>query len=388
MLEYWKSEVDKEKVFGALLTDLLKAFDSLSHELIIAKLNAYGFSLPEPKLVQNYLSKRQQRTKINQSYSSWEEILFGVSQGSILGPILFNIFLSDLFLVVKDVNFASYADDNTIYQSANNVDDVINNLQLSAEKLFRWFSDNQMKGNKDKCHLIMSTNNNPEIQVGDSLIKASDCEKLLGRKIDYKLNFDNHVNSLCKKANNKLRTLARATPYMYIEKKKLLMNSFFNAQFNYCPLLWMLHSRCNNNKIKHLHERCLRLTYCDKTSSYEELLEKDESVSIHHRNIQSLAIEMYKVKNAIAPMTTANVFCPNPENRYNLRNHSDFRVPFAGTVYTESISYLGPKIWDIVTAELKQNQSLNSFKKSIRKWVPQDCPCRLCKRYIGGIGFL
>ena len=139
MLEYWKSEVDKGKVFGALLTDLSKTFDSLSHEIITAKLNAYRFSLPALKLIQNYLSKRQQRTKINQSYSSWEEILFGVPQGSILGPILLNIFLSDLFLVVKDVNFASYADDNTIYQSANNVDDVINDLQLSAEKLFRWF---------------------------------------------------------------------------------------------------------------------------------------------------------------------------------------------------------------------------------------------------------
>ena len=284
MLEYWKSEVDKGKVFGALLTDLSKAFDCLSHELIIAKLNAYGFSLPALKLVQNYLSKKQQRTKINQSYSSWEGILFGVPQGSILGPILFNIFLSDLFLVVKDVNFASYAGDNTIYQSANNIDDVIKDLQLSAEKLFRWFSDNQMEGNTDKCHLIMSTNNDPEIQVGESLIKASDCEKLLGLRTDYKLNFDNRVNSLCKKANNKLR----ATPYMNIEKKKLLMNSFFNAQFNYCPLLWMLHSRCNNNKIKHLHERCLKLTYCDKASSYEELLEKDGSVSIHHRNIQVL----------------------------------------------------------------------------------------------------
>ena len=89
-------------------------------------------------------------------------------------------------------------------------------------------------------------------------------------------------------------------------------------------------------------------------------------------------------------MITVKVFCPNPENHYNLRNHSDFRVPFARTVYhgTESISYLGPKIWDIVPAELKQNQSLISFKKSIRKWVPQDCPCRLWKRYIGGIGFL
>ena len=142
-------------------------------------------------LVQSCLSKRRKRTKINQS---WIEILSGVLEGSILGPILFNNFLSDLFLFVKDVNFANYSDNNTIYQSGRNVDDVIN--------------DGQMKANTDKSHLIMSTNNTPELKVRDSLIKTSTCEKL-GVKNDYKLTFDNYVANLCKKA---LRTLARATP--------------------------------------------------------------------------------------------------------------------------------------------------------------------------------
>ena len=133
--------------------------------------------------------------------------------------------------------------------------------------------------------MITSTNNALELKVVDSLIKTSTCKKLLGVKIDFKLIFDNHLANLCKKANNKLRSLARATPYMTIEKRKLLMNSFFSAQLNYYPLIWMLHSRCNNNKTKHLHERCLKLIYCDKNSSYEELLERDGSVFIHHRNI-------------------------------------------------------------------------------------------------------
>ena len=113
MVEKWKKCVDKGKTFGALLTDLSKAFDCLPHDLIIAKLNAYGFSLSASKLIHNYLSHRKQRTKINSSYSSWEEILFGVPQGSSLGPLLSNIFVSDLFSVLKDVEFASYADDNT-----------------------------------------------------------------------------------------------------------------------------------------------------------------------------------------------------------------------------------------------------------------------------------
>ena len=89
------------------------------------------------------------------------------------------------------------------------------------------------------------------------------------------------------------------------------MNSFFNAQFNYCPLIWMLHSRKNNNKIKHLHERCLRLIYSNKRSSYENLL-----VSIHHKNIQALAIEMFKVKHKLCPEITADIFMGRTNNQY------------------------------------------------------------------------
>ena len=113
MLEKWKSSVDKGSCFGALLTDLSKAFDCLSHELLIAKLRAYGFSLNALRLIHSYLTNRKQRIKINTKYSSWEEILFGVPQVSIIGPLLFNIFLCDLFFIINETKFASYADDNT-----------------------------------------------------------------------------------------------------------------------------------------------------------------------------------------------------------------------------------------------------------------------------------
>ena len=131
---------------------------------------------------------------------------------------------------------------------------------------------------------------------------------MLGVKIDNNLNFDTYVTGLCKKANKKLRALARATPDISLEKKKLFMNFFFNAQFDYCPLIWILHSRGNNSKIKHLHERCLRLIYNDKKSSYEELLIKDGTISIHHRKIQTLATEMFKVKNEIFPENICDIF--------------------------------------------------------------------------------
>ena len=143
----------------------------------------------------------------------------------------------------------------------------------------------------------------------------------------------------------------------------------------------MLHCRKNNNKIKHLHERCLRLIYSDKKSSYENLLEKDNSVSIYHKNIQALAIEMFKVKHKLCPEITYNIFMEKANNQYNLRNRPDFITPHVHIVFhgTESISYLGPKIWYFVPDKFKHKKSLNSFKESIEMWVPTNCPCRLCK---------
>ena len=169
------------------------------------------------------------------------------------------------FLLLK-ILISHVADDNTLYDSCNTKEEVISSLQSSSKKLFKWLSDNQMKGNTENCHLIMSTDQSVNFQFGDSLIERNDCEKMLGVKIDYKLNFDEHVKTLCSKANNKLRVLARTTPYMSVEKKKILINSILNAQFNYCPLVWMLHSRRNSNIIMNLHERCLRFIHNHKNS--------------------------------------------------------------------------------------------------------------------------
>ena len=196
--------VDNGNVFGALLTDLSKAFDCLPHDLIIAKLNSYGFNLTALNLIHNYLTKRKQRTKINHLYSAWEDVLVRVPQGSILGPILLNIFLSDLFLVVDDFDIANYADDNTIYKEHDNIDDLITSLQDVVSTLFKWFSGNQMKGGTDKCHLLLSKDESFEIHIGNSFIESSTCEKLLGIKIDSELRFDVHIQDLCNKPNRKL----------------------------------------------------------------------------------------------------------------------------------------------------------------------------------------
>ena len=136
------------------------------------------------------------------------------------------------------------------------------------------------------------------IQIENSTIKCSKVKKTIrSTYIDYKLKFDIHVETICKKAHRKLSALSRITNYMELPKRRILMNAFFKAQFNYCPIIWMFHSRCLNNKINRLHERYLRMIYNNKISNSEELLNKDNSVSIHHSNIHALTIEIYKVAN-------------------------------------------------------------------------------------------
>ena len=138
-MEKWKNAVDKGKIFGALLTDLSKALACLNHELLIAKLNAYAFILPALKLIHNYLSNRKQRGRVNDSYSFWKDIVFGVSQGSILGHFLFNIF--SRFFTLNNTETANYAGVSTPHSLSDNMDDLISSLQKSSKVLLKWFDD-------------------------------------------------------------------------------------------------------------------------------------------------------------------------------------------------------------------------------------------------------
>ena len=167
MLENWKKALDIGTYVGAVLTDLSKAFDCLNHQLLIAKLKAYGFSDESLAFIQNYLTNRQQITKINSSYSSLRDIKFGVPQGSILGPLLFNIFINDIFLILENTKIANYADANTPYAIEQSLEQLIESLEHDTSILIKWFEINEMKSNNDKCHLLIVDNKDLSIKLGN-----------------------------------------------------------------------------------------------------------------------------------------------------------------------------------------------------------------------------
>ena len=389
MTEIWKKATDEKKKFAALLIDLSKAFDCISHDLLVAKLEAYGFARSALSLIATYLSDRKQRTKIGDYYSTWHNIKEGVPQGSILGPLLFNIYMRDMFYFLAERNVLNYADDTTPFVTADSWEEVGEELSNGAAIIFEWLTQNQMKGNADKSELI-ANNTSKEIfvTIQNENIFNSNSGKILGLTFDNCLTFEPHINTICKKASQKISALARAAPYMNLKKKKKLMNAFFRSQFNYCPLVWMFHVRRLNKKINHLHERCLRIVYSDHTSTFEQLLEKDGALKFHHKNLQLLAIELFKRKNNISDQTK-EIFIHDENIKVN-RQTPYFRSREINSVYhgSESLSFLGPKLWELIPVELQDIADLSTFKEEIKQWKPTSCPCRNCRTYIDGVGFL
>ena len=390
MLEKWKKELDNHNTAGALLTDLSKAFDCLNHELLIAKLEAYGFDHESLAFIYSYLSDRKQRTKVNNSFSAYSEITTGIPQGSIIGPLLFNIYINDIFYFVSESNLTNYADDNTPYAIDTNIDTLITKLVDDTSKLVTWFNDNYFKMNAEKCKLLI-TNHADDISaiISGESITCRKSVKLLGINIDNKLDFNIHISGLCKKVSLKLHALARISHFLCTDKLRILMKSFIESQFGYCPLIWMFHSRTLNNRINRLHERALRLVYKDSNSTFEELLGMDNSFSIHHRNLQKLATEMFKVKNNLSPIFMKSVF-PDTSNPYNLRNKPEFKTSNVRTVSygTETLTFRGPKTWLLVPNVIRNSESLSEFKAKIKQWKPEGCTCRICRIYVANLGFI
>ena len=151
----------------------------------------------------------------------------------------------------------------------------------------------------------------------------------------------------------------------------------------------MFHSRQINHKINKLNERALRIVYNDHFSSFKELISKDKSVTVHQRNLQIPATEMYKILNGLSPDIMQDIF-ETKSNYYNTRNTPAFSSRNIKTVRygLQTISYMAPKIWDLVPKEMKQVTTLNEFKAKIKIWKFENCPCRLCGTYLPQIGFI
>ena len=232
---------------------------------------------------------------------------------------------------MNNTETSNYADDTTLYTGDTKLRTVLSKLEKDKLLVSEWFSGNFMKLNEEKCHLLIFEAHNDEVTIntGGSEISESESHKLLGMTIDSKLNFSYHVHQLCAKASQKLYTLARLSNYMGEGKIKLIMTAFIMSHFSYCPLIWMFHDRATNNRTNCIHERALRIVYRDIKSSFDELLLKDNLVSVHQRKLQLLMIEIFNSKNNLNPPFMDEIFVER--RNINLRNNDCLLVPMTNT---------------------------------------------------------
>ena len=216
---------------GAILVDLSKTFDCLPKNLLLAKLAAYGVENNSVLLIQDYLSNRKQRVKVKGLYSSWGELGQGVPQGSILGPLLFNIFINDIFYHLSDGYLCNFADDNTISVTATNTDQLLQQIKTNTNKCIEWFKLNEMTANPSKFQAITIGNKDKNIDHfeinSEFKIKVDSNVTLLGVQIDKHLKFNSHMDNICKKQPNK-----RLAKYMGDREKRLIANSSILCHFN------------------------------------------------------------------------------------------------------------------------------------------------------------
>ena len=374
MTEDIRQSLDRGLTLGIIAIDLSKAFDCMPHGLLLAKLSAYGFDLDSCKLMQSYLMKRKQRVKIGETFSEWINNIKGVPQGSILGPLLFNIFINDFLYVKFNSKTYNYADDNTLISAEYDTLTLKDNLRNDCITAMEWFKRNNMKANANKFQLMYMSRNNHEIDghlvIQDTEIQASNSINILGVELDQHLNFNLHIDEICCQTGKQINALKRIRHYLEKDSKMTIYNSYINSNFNYCSAIWMFTNKLTLDKLERTNKRALRFVTNKSHLSYKEICKQEEQLSVYRRCIKNMAIQLFKVKQGTAPDYITELFI-SQNSGYEMRDNQRLVLPEFNTVTfgKNSFGYLGAKVWNNIPIATKKSVSLSTFKSALTRWL-------------------
>jgi hypothetical protein len=376
MTEYLFSEIHKRNVIGLVALDLKKAFDTVNHEIMLSKMELYGVREREKTWFQSYLSLRSQRCCINSCQSDPKTVLCGVPQGSILGPLLFILYVNDLPQCFSQCQVNIYADDTAFYVAKRTVHDINEVLQTEFESVHQWLCANQLSLHvgKTASMLICSRQKRAHLQdqtislsLNDEAVSQVEGLKYLGVYIDCNLNFDQHIDEVCRKLRRALGILRRAAPYVDQRTRITLYNTLLLPHFDYCSTVWGTGiTQGNLSKLQKIQNCAMRIVLnCDSRAHINDMLNELKWLNIEQRLMYNLNCLVWKSCNQRTPNYLQDVFTyQNSIHGYNTRQSS--QCAFAVTPsHRQSLLHNGTKSWNLLPPVLKSSTSFISFKNGI-----------------------
>ena len=287
-----------------------------------------------------------------------------------------------MFYADIESHLCNYADDNYLCNDNNCTVTLKKSLEDDSARAICWFDYNGLNAHADKFNFIAMDRNGQiplSISVQGNTLSSSDNIKVLGVILDSNLRFDIHVSKLCSKASNQINVLKRLSKFLNSENRLLIYKSFISSNFSYCPVSWLFCGKQNSSKLEKLQERALRFVFSDLTSSYHELLTRGNLLSLSALRVRFLAIEVYKCVNGLNPPYLNDLFEIN-DTGYNLRDNCRLKQPKFSTMKYgfRSFRYYGSKLWNTLPVDIKNSESIYSFKQQISEW----CRSTNCDSFI------
>ena len=373
MIDKWLININNNNLTGVVFVDFTKAFDIINHSLLLNKLKLYGFSKNTVQLISSFLSDRRQSVCINTHMSSPKAVKFGVPQGSILGPLLFTLYINDLPLSLE-ATCELFADDNSIHTNHPKVTVLNNYLQQNIDKLIQWTELNHMRLNesKTKCMNITTrqkrqnmSKNSFSVSVSGAKIEEVQSHKVLGIMIDNNLSWSQHLSFLCKKVSQKIFQLSKIKHFLNLHSRKLFFLAHIQSAIDYASTIWDSASAKCIKPLSRLYKRGLKLTMLKSSALNATDYKSIDILPLSLRFEYNKAVIMHKVVTGYSPPTILNSFKINEK-----RHKHKIVLPLPRIdLFKSSLSYSGGLYWNNLPDFLKNINDIKNFKVQLKKYL-------------------
>jgi hypothetical protein len=363
--------INNNEFTGVIFVDFAKAFDVINHDLLMRKLALYGISKDTLKLLASFLSNRQQLVCVNTVKSDLLSLKHGVPQGSVLGPLLFSLYINDLPLSIPAL-CELFADDTTIHSSNSNLTNLTRSLQESINSLLQWTERNHMSLNpyKIKCMNITTrqkrqtlTSCMPPICLENQTIEEVASHKVLGVTIDNNLSWTNHVNGLSKRISQKLYQLSKIKHFLNAHARKQFFHAHIQSPIDYSSTLWDSASANTLKPLLGIYKRALKLTLLKSTTLTTHDYKSLDVLPLKSKLEYNTGIIMHRIVTGIAPSTLIANFRTNA-----VRHTHKLIIPIPKLdLFKCSLIYSGGNLWNNLPTSIKNLTNYTAFKRTFKK---------------------